>query len=87
MEFWSIIMDMAYASGNIKPMKRNDNMVSYLLFADDMLVFCKGMENQLKELMTLYRNLNSTRDWPLTCRRVRSSLTKDAKSEIKLLVS
>jgi len=43
MEFWSIIMDITLASGTIKPFRRNKHLVvSHLLFADDMLVFCKG---------------------------------------------
>ena len=42
MKFWSITMDIALVSGSIKLLRRNDSMmVSHLLFADDMLVYCK----------------------------------------------
>jgi len=43
-EFWSITLDIVYAPGSIKPIKRIDSMVSHLLFADDMLLFCTGDE-------------------------------------------
>lgn len=43
MKFWSITMDIAIASGDISPLRKNGKMlVSHLLFADDMLVYCKG---------------------------------------------
>ena len=43
MEFWSITMDIAISKGDIKAIRRNDSMtVSHILFADDVLVFCKG---------------------------------------------
>ena len=41
-EFWSITIKIAHLSGDIKPFKRNDSMVTHLLFADDMLVYSKG---------------------------------------------
>ena len=43
MKFWSITMDIAIASGDISPLRKNGKMVVFhLLFADDMLVYCKG---------------------------------------------
>jgi len=65
MEFWSVSIDIAIASGKIKPFRRNDNLlVSHLLFADDMLVFCradplsaKGINKTLQELQ-LYTGLS-----------------------------
>jgi hypothetical protein len=43
MEFWSIGMDLANISGNIQNFKRGKNrQVSHLLFADDLLVFCRA---------------------------------------------
>ena len=46
MKFWSITMDIVLASGNIKPLRRNDKLVvSHLLFADDMLILCGGDEH------------------------------------------
>jgi len=45
MKLWSITMDIAIASRDIRPFKRNGNVVSHLLFADDMLVYCKGDEH------------------------------------------
>jgi len=58
MEYWSITLDYAIASGSIKPLRRNASLVvSHLLFADDMLVFCKcdklsasGISEALKRL-------------------------------------
>jgi len=42
MEFWAIWMGLSMHSGNINPVKRGNEEISHLLFADDMLVFCKG---------------------------------------------
>jgi len=44
MEFFSIKMDLAIAAGDIKPIIRGkEHIVSHLLFADDVLVFTKGI--------------------------------------------
>lgn len=58
MEFWSIQMDLAVAKGDIHPLKRGvPNQISHLLFADDMLVFCKGHKQTLKNLDLLFEKL------------------------------
>jgi len=65
MEFWSISIDIALAVNSLKPMKRIDRTnASHILFAVDMLVFCKGHEqstntvNELLEELRLFTDRN-----------------------------
>ena len=58
MEFWSIQMDLAMASGKLQPIKRStSNHLSHLLFVDDMLIFCRANKSSLKELNYLLASL------------------------------
>ena len=51
-------MDTAVASGAISPLKRtNITHISHLLFADDLLVFCKGSKDSAKRLNLLLNQL------------------------------
>lgn len=59
MEFWSIQMELSMAAGRIKPIKRGmDSSFSHLLFADDMLIFCKGNKESLREVNILLAKLS-----------------------------
>jgi len=57
MEFWSIKMQLAITSRQIQPLKREQQDVTHLLFADDMLVFCKGNKNSVSALNSLLEDL------------------------------
>jgi len=56
MEYWSISMDIALASGLISPIRRGPhNYVTHLLFVDDMCwSLLKLTNHHSKKLMTCY---------------------------------
>ena len=58
MEFWSIQMDMAIASGELQPLKRGMSIpVFHLLFADDMLLFFKASKKSFSTINGLLAKL------------------------------
>lgn len=58
MEFWSINMELANISGTIQNFKRARNLqVSHLLFADDLLVFCRANVRSFKGVSKLLNAL------------------------------
>lgn len=59
MEYWSIAMELACDSGKIQNFKRNrDLQVSHLLFADDMLVFCRANNTSFQGVNELLTSLS-----------------------------
>jgi mannosylglycoprotein endo-beta-mannosidase len=59
MEFWSIHMDLATIKGSIQNYKRGRNLqISHLLFADDLLVFCRANTKSFRGLNILLKDLN-----------------------------
>ncbi|XP_020266263.1 uncharacterized protein LOC109841729 [Asparagus officinalis] len=58
MEFWSISMELATISGKIQNIKKNQNLqVSHILFADDMLVFCRANRKSFEGINNLLESL------------------------------
>jgi hypothetical protein len=59
MEFWSIRMELANVEGKIQNFKRSQELqVSHLLFADDMLVFCRANKHSFDGLNNLLSDLS-----------------------------
>jgi len=52
MEYWSIQMKIAITSGRLQPTKREmPTPVSHLLFAYDMLIFCRASKHSFRTLV------------------------------------
>ena len=59
MEFLSIHLQLAPESGRIKPLKRSDQLhINHLLFADDLLIFCKADNFSAHEFNILLERLH-----------------------------
>ena len=59
MEFFSIYMHLASASEKIRPLKRSKQLhIPHILFAYDMLVFCRADKSSIKELNGIIKNLH-----------------------------
>jgi len=57
MEFFSIHMEVALACGDIKPVRRRGSqVVSHLLYANDMLIFSREMQTHFKLLTICLEN-------------------------------
>jgi len=62
MEFFSIQMDIFIAVCKIKPLRRRGqrgDVITHLLFADDMLIFTKNMVSSLKDVNNLLELLST----------------------------
>jgi len=57
MEFWSIGMQLTTLLGRLQPLKREHDSTTHLLFADDMLVFCKRDHSSVNTLNTLFDDM------------------------------
>jgi len=51
-------MHLSTLSGNLKALRRGEDNVTHLLFADDMLVFCRGHQNSVRTLNTLLEDVH-----------------------------
>ena len=57
-EYWSVYMDIALASGSFASIRRDScNYVTHLLFVDDMLAFAKANKSSLKDLKSMLKKL------------------------------
>ena len=85
MEFWSISMDLAVAKGTIHPLKRGSpNQISHLLFADDMLVFCRADKKSLKELGNLFDVLKCNTGLSINKEKSKVFFSKGCKHKTEL---
>lgn len=81
-EFWSIQMDTAVAKGALHPFKRGvPNQISHLLFADDMLVFCRGSKKSLQELDNLFEMLQLNTGLPINKEKSKVFFSKGCKNK------
>lgn len=88
MEFWSIQMDLAVAKGEIHPLKRGvPNQISHLLFADDMLVFCRGHKQSLKNLDILFEKLQLNTGLAINKEKTKVFFSKGCKNRSELAES
>ena len=58
MEFWSIHMDIALASGKISSIRRDSyNYLTHLLFADNLLIFVKANKSSNRAICALLEDM------------------------------
>ena len=50
-------MELATISGRIQPPKRGSKEIKHLLFADDMLIFCRGNSSSIAALKSMLKDL------------------------------
>ena len=82
MEFWSITMDIATAFGQIKPSRKNDQLVvSRLLFADDMLVFSKGDKTSASGINESLKKLHQYTGLTINRDKCKVSFSKGCKNK------
>jgi hypothetical protein len=85
MEFWSICMDLAVAKGTIEPLKRGvPNQISHLLFADDMLVFCRANKKSFRELNKLFALLQLNTGLSINKEKTKVFFSKGCKRKAEL---
>ena len=51
-------MELATISGRNQPPKRGIKKITHLLFAEDMLVFCRGNSNSVAALKSMLKDLH-----------------------------
>jgi len=83
MEFWSIIMELSVHLGNINTIKREKLEVSHLLFADDMLVFCKGDKKSAKGLTELLEQFRLNTCLLINKNKSKAFSVKDVETRLK----
>jgi len=89
MEFWSIQMDVALASGRIESIRRDvHNFVTHLLFADDLLVFLKANKLSLLTLCTLLEELKLNTGLIINIQKSKIYLSKGCswREELKAII-
>ena len=85
MEFSSIHMQLAIVSDRIQPLKRSVQLhISYLLFADDLLVFCRADRSSIKELIALLEKLHLNTDLRVNRDKSKAYLSKSYINKIEL---
>jgi len=78
-------MDTAVASGAISPLKRtNITHISHLLFADDLLVFCKGSKDSAKRLNLLLNQLELNTGLVVNNKKSKVFFSKGCKAKAQI---
>ena len=81
-------MDTYIDSGQIKPLKRNSSLViSHLLFADDMLVFCKGDKHSATGLINSLKQLELFTGLTMNKQKANYFLAKGVRTKRLSLIS
>ena len=85
MEFWTVQMDLAIASGTLQPPKREmPVVVSHLIFEDDMLIFCKANKKSFNTINSLLDSLAMNNSLTINREKRKLFLSKVCKEREKL---
>ena len=84
MEFWTIGMQLAKMSGKPQPLKRGHEEITHLLFADDMLVFCRGDKSSASTLNVLLEDLYLNTGLQVNKGKSKMFLSKGCKDKASL---
>ncbi|XP_020271020.1 uncharacterized protein LOC109846208 [Asparagus officinalis] len=85
MEFWSVSMELATLTGNIQNIKKNkDLQVSHLLFADDMLVFCRANKRSFQGINYLLESLANNTGLNINRKKSKVFFSRGCSNKTKL---
>ena len=74
-------MQLTTFSGRLEPLKRGQDDVTHLLFADDMLLFCRGTKSSASELNNLLEEFHLNTGLQVNKNKSKLYLSKSCKNQ------
>ena len=84
MEFWSIGMTLSAVFGKLQPLKRGQEGITHLFFADDVLVFCKENTGSAKTHSKLLEDLHLNIGLQMNKNKSKLYLSEGCKCKVQL---